>query len=408
MSKTTRFYGNGGSFKVGDGYDYVAETLPVGVYTPVQDPHGNWWCAPYGGIEVPKKIYGNLSAKYADMCINAWDFRARSTGFLLSGVSGSGKTLTAKMIAHTMMTGRGYPVFLIDRGTPGQALGDIFGKIKQPIVVIFEEIEKNYDNEEAESLLTLLDGVIPGKRLTIATCNEPDKLPEWFKNRPSRFYYHIKYGGFEEKAVHDLLAECDTLSLERKKAVAFFARTADMAFDAVAGLVAELQCYDSPLEEAMSRLNIEIPGIGNSSRRDDFYIFDDEGNKIGHGWGEIGDDFSATIRGAGDNYLYMSINEERKNPVKVCSFKREDGKGVVDAFIGETVTVYPEWNDFKEVYTREDGLYMRGRVSAIHRSTSQEETTQIRVKVNIGFQLRSRKSNPIGHIARAADAFAKG
>lgn len=407
MNKTTRFYGNGGSFKVGDGYDYVAETLPTGVYTPVQDPHGNWWCSPYGGIEVPRKIYGELSAKYASMCINAFDFRDRSTGFLLSGISGSGKTLTAKMIAHKMMTERGYPVFLIDRDTPGQALGDIFGKIKQPIVVIFEEIEKNYDEDDkAESLLTLLDGVIPGKRLTIATCNEPNKLPKWFKNRPSRFYYHIKYDGFEQRAVSDLLAECDTLSPERKRAVEFFARSADMAFDAVAGIVAELQCYDTTLEEAMSRLNIEIAGIGGEeSRHHDFYAFDDDWTRIGEGWGEMDDDFNIKIRGESAGYPYMPVSDEAKDPVKVCDLTREGGGEKAPVFIGDSLTVYPLWEHFKEVYTKNDGLYMRGRVSAILNSNGRERT---RVKVNIGFKLRSQNANPILHVARAADAFAKG
>jgi len=101
----------------------------------------------------------------------------------------------------------------------------------------------------------------------------------------------------------------------------------------------------------------------------------------------------------------MPVSDEAKDPVKVCDLTREGGGEKAPVFIGDSLTVYPLWEHFKEVYTKNDGLYMRGRVSAILNSNGRERT---RVKVNIGFKLRSQNANPILHVARAADAFAKG
>ena len=106
-----------------------------------------------------------------------------STGVMLSGVKGTGKTVMAKVIAKNS----NLPVIVVDEDFPTGRINDFFRKFSTPVAVIFDEVDKHWDTEE---LLGWLDGVqTNAKKLVLFTCNNENNISEYLQNRCSRVRY---------------------------------------------------------------------------------------------------------------------------------------------------------------------------------------------------------------------------
>ena len=68
--------------------------------------------------------------------------------------------------------------------------------IEQPCIILFDEFEKVYDDQDQEKALTLLDGVFPSRKLFIMTVNNKWRVNEHMRNRPGRIYYMLDFAGF--------------------------------------------------------------------------------------------------------------------------------------------------------------------------------------------------------------------
>ena len=105
----------------------------------------------------------------------------------------------------------GIPTLIINSAFYGDTFNRFIQDIDQECVVMFDEFEKTYseennDGENAqEKLLTLLDGVFPQKKLFLLTCNNLFKIDDHLKNRPGRVYYFLEFRGLEEDFVREYL-----------------------------------------------------------------------------------------------------------------------------------------------------------------------------------------------------------
>ena len=75
------------------------------------------------------------------------------------------------------------PVIFVNSYVPGVA--DYIASIKQPVVVVFDEFDKTFSNKDEENdcqteMLTLFDGIYPGKKLFVITCNNINHLNEFW------------------------------------------------------------------------------------------------------------------------------------------------------------------------------------------------------------------------------------
>lgn len=122
--------------------------------------------------------------KFVNKTIEAFNRTEKmTTGVMLSGVKGSGKTLMAKKIA--MLSG--LPVIVIDPGLASSVIEPFFAKTDTNCCVIFDEIDKYWNTRY---LLTFLDGVKPTcKKLVICTCNKEKEIDEYLNDRCSRIRY---------------------------------------------------------------------------------------------------------------------------------------------------------------------------------------------------------------------------
>lgn len=138
-----------------------------------------------GSLNLPKKVYTTKDDDIFIKRVNTYFEKTSklSTGVMLSGVKGTGKTVMAKVIAKNSKL----PVIVVDEDFPTSQINDFFRKFTTPVAVIFDEVDKHWDTED---LLGWLDGVqTNAKKLVLFTCNNEDRVNEYLKDRCSRVRY---------------------------------------------------------------------------------------------------------------------------------------------------------------------------------------------------------------------------
>ena len=122
-----------------------------------------------------------------------------TTGILLSGMKGSGKTLMAKKIAKES----GLPIIVIDSKVASDDIEPFFAKITDDVCIIFDEIDKYWNTRY---LLTFFDGVRPTcKKMVIATCNDEKEINAYLNDRCSRIRYKKRFGGLSKETVEGII-----------------------------------------------------------------------------------------------------------------------------------------------------------------------------------------------------------
>ena len=148
-------------------------------------------------FEFPKKYYqSDFDKRLIKKSIDTFTKTDKmTTGVLLSGLKGSGKTLLMKKIAKES----GLPIIVIDKSVPSEDIEGFFAKITIDVCVVFDEIDKFWNTRY---LLGFLDGVKPTcKKLVIATCNSEKDINAYLNDRCSRIRYKKTYGGLTKEIV---------------------------------------------------------------------------------------------------------------------------------------------------------------------------------------------------------------
>lgn len=235
----------------------VHEQLTGGTYiVKIDQQTGRFFLQKSIDMEIPSKIYGASQESRVQRVINSYFDRKKSMGVLLVGDKGSGKTLLSKMISRTMAQ-RNIPTIVINEPFVGQEFNTLIANITQDAVVIFDEFEKVYDQDEQKEMLTLLDGTVETKKLFILTSNTRD-VDSHLINRPGRIYYTFEYSGLDSAFVSEyandvLLNKADIPSL-----LAIVDSFSSFTFDMLQAVVEEMNRYSEPAKEVVKYLNIDL------------------------------------------------------------------------------------------------------------------------------------------------------
>lgn len=215
-------------------------------------------------FELPSTLYGTINKK-SDKIIAAFKRRSKSTGVMLTGNKGSGKSELIKVTANKMLT-EGYPIIAINEPFQGQDFMTYIESLGE-CVLIFDEFAKTYnkgakDNDigcPQEALLTLFDGLSSNKRLVLISENEERNINEFMKNRPGRMYYHFQYDKIEPEVVTEY---CEAMGISKefiKEICDARLLASEFSFDVLKALVEEHLAYPSePLEDLAKDMNIEL------------------------------------------------------------------------------------------------------------------------------------------------------
>ena len=250
----TYFLKNGNTFRVSskEAMD-LHEHLPAGNYVIKEDPFGNLFLQSIDSFEIRGKRYGDLN-RNCDRILNTFADRPNTTGVMLAGEKGSGKSLLAKAVS-LQAAEQGIPTIVINAPWVGDKFNSFIQSIEQPVVILFDEFEKVYDSDAQEAILTLLDGVFPSKKLFMLTCNDKWRIDTHMRNRPGRIYYMLDFKGLTA----DFIIEYCNDNLKAKehidKIVQIAGLFSEFNFDMLKALVEEMNRYGETPEQALKMLN---------------------------------------------------------------------------------------------------------------------------------------------------------
>ena len=185
---------------LGSDYDLIAGQ----VYTLKEDKYiDGLYLEEDKDFEFPEKYYlSDSDTHFVNKVINAFKNTSKlTTGTLLSGMKGSGKTLMAKHIAKKS----NLPIIVIDPNVSASDVEGFFAKMTDNVCVIFDEIDKYWNTRY---LLGFLDGVKPScKKLVLCTCNNEKEIDEYLNDRCSRIRYKKTFTCLTKDAINGVMLD---------------------------------------------------------------------------------------------------------------------------------------------------------------------------------------------------------
>jgi len=310
-----------------DGGIPISGVSPGVYFLKFHPDYKKFYLKPTKEFKTESKIYGNIQLLSKRIVSTFMSRENVSTGVLLVGEKGSGKTMLSRLIAKYFIDELRLPVVLVDEPFAGSSFTSFITAIG-PCMILFDEFEKTYDSSDddradaAKQILSFFDGTAAGHRLLIATANDEKKVDENMINRPGRLFYRIPFSGLDDNFINDYCQENlrnKTLFPSLEKVVA---KVRKFNFDSLKALVEEMNRYDEPADTAVKFLNI----IPSNSNKDYYTIIVKDSN------GKILRNDADTTEWYGDPYqesnLYIPVAAILRKAQK--GKKNEDGEDESD------------------------------------------------------------------------------
>jgi hypothetical protein len=226
------------------------QLLPKGVYKFQLDQFENPYLAQVQEEFVfPYKIYG-VETDFVDRVICSWKHTTGNFGVLLNGLKGTGKTVTAELIANQL----GLPVIIVSFHSA--KLISFLNEIQQDVVVFVDEFEKIYDGYE-NSLLTIMDGALKTRhRLFFLLTTNELRVDKNLLQRPSRVRYVKTFSDLTLPVIMEVVKDKLVHDHWYDATVKFISELPIITMDLVKSVVEEVNIHDESPENFKDVFNI--------------------------------------------------------------------------------------------------------------------------------------------------------
>lgn len=182
----------------------LVDHVPAMVYKATIAPQGIILIKDRKSFDLPQLRFGKHN-RYFKQITGGYDRTSKSTGVLLSGEKGSGKSLLAEELGNWMIR-QDIPVIMISHPMGAEELSLIIRAVG-PCMVYFDEFGKVYNEQkDRERLLTLFSDTSFTGVMFVITGNTQEEFSDYLYNRPQRFRYAIDYGRvIDRETVTDVL-----------------------------------------------------------------------------------------------------------------------------------------------------------------------------------------------------------
>lgn len=280
---------NGKELKQVDSSVQLIKNLPSKIYTVQIDPRTDeLFLEEYtDSFHFNFKVYG-MESQLIEHIIKTFENTTGNLGVLFNGEKGTGKTITAKLIANRM----NMPVILITNAY--ENLVNFISKICCPCILFFDEFEKVFKKDHNDTgILSIMDGVFNSfyRRVFLLTTNNL-QINENLIGRPSRIRYKKTFGNLQPEVIQEYIDD----NLKDKKytneIIEFIDSLAISTIDILKAIVDELNIHDTPIstfknfinvETAKYSWNIKVKSTYSSEEEEEYTIekFKNDLNRIG-------------------------------------------------------------------------------------------------------------------------------
>lgn len=226
-----------------------------GIYYIQKDDNANYYFAVKSADKfiLPKKIYGNVER----LAIRVWNTFAvtkKSTGIMLTGNKGSGKTILGEIISNLAID-RGLPVYMITEIDITLELVSYIRNLNH-CVVFLDEFGKNVDSKTMDQMLTMFSDVNSSCKLFILTENSLDRISIFIKDRPGRIRYHLDFEKLGIDIYEDYLITNPVDPNFKKDLDNLYYKAKEFSFDILEAIVSEhIRFPNETLEDLLTVLN---------------------------------------------------------------------------------------------------------------------------------------------------------
>lgn len=206
---------------------------------------------------LPDKLYGNVE-RTAIRVWNTFALSGKSTGILLTGESGSGKSLLGEVISNLAIS-KGIPVVFVTVVDNEKMTSDLLAFLSRldKVVMFLDEYGKFLPTYEQHKMLPFFSDTTT-KKLFIITDNNKYNISSFIRDRPGRVRYHIDYA----KVPKDILLDYLNKNVEndekfKEEVYELYTKCRIFSFDHLQTIVSEhMRFPEDKLNDIVNILNL--------------------------------------------------------------------------------------------------------------------------------------------------------